>query len=295
MKLESGGHDVVRHGAALICSESHEYLQPADITAPLVVVVHGLTSSGEYLGALERYIHRHESHECKKYLCAMFNYDSYLGIDFAGQVLAHLLGDFKNQIRQYGLVLVAHSMGGLVIRYAISLLAANDIKVLGLILLGTPNTGFFGKRFFVDRLLDWAEVVSTSNPYLRQSACPAVRQLIGSDQEHLIETLNAASLNLSHHPPTLSISGGLGYWELAQGQWNFRDRIANLIIQWQLNERPNDGLVPESASDLRKVISGDPNIQHVNSYPEYKQINHSGLTGNQSIFQKIAAFLDEIT
>ena len=130
MKLESGGHDVVCHGAALICSESHEYLQPADITAPLVVVVHGLTSSGEYLGALERYIHRHESHESKKYLCATFNYDSYLEIDFAGRVLADLLGDFKNQIRQYGLVLVAHSMGGLVIRYAISLLAANYIKVL---------------------------------------------------------------------------------------------------------------------------------------------------------------------
>src|SRR4051812_15265702 len=107
-------HDVTTEGAELADTETGEWLTPRGVTGPLVVLVHGFTSHGRYMERLAKQLRGHG------YVTAVFNHDSYLGIDVASADLGGILEGFMEVFEKEGnkgFVLVAHSMGGLVARH----------------------------------------------------------------------------------------------------------------------------------------------------------------------------------
>src|SRR5713101_3979279 len=144
-------HDVIRSGAELVNSASGRWLTRGEIDRPTVILLHGFTSHGRYLQQLADYIREHG------YVCALFNYDSYLGIDTAAVALQERLRPLASTLSAHrGFALVAHSMGGLVARqFERTTGGVLREPLRGLALLGTPNRGALGGGQYVSYMLDW--------------------------------------------------------------------------------------------------------------------------------------------
>src|SRR6266487_3223240 len=102
--------DVIHTGADLVRCDTGRWLTPQDLTAPLVICVHGFTSHGRYMVELARHVEGH------RFIAALFNYDSYLGIDQASADLSDRLRLLIKNLTNHSFVLIGHSMGGLVAR-----------------------------------------------------------------------------------------------------------------------------------------------------------------------------------
>ncbi len=274
--------DPIRSGASLT-NLSGRWVTPGDVDRPVVVLIHGFTANGSYLLELASFL------EEWGYRSLLFEFDSYLGIDMAAADLAARLLPISNEFSRHGMVLIAHSMGGLVARVFMRRFSQSNSPLgnalRGLCTLGAPHAGTLNDQTVIRRLADWSDLLTGINPFLRSPTCRTATQLTGTDSERLIETLNAADRESPMRIPTLTVSGGLGHLEVAPGL--VKNHFANQYLQRVLST-PNDGLVTESSADLQAVLGrSDLPIEHFNSYPEYARTNHSYLVRNQTIAQRI--------
>lgn len=280
-------HDPIRFGAELVSVRTGKWLLSEEITRPLVIFVHGFTAHGQYLKRPAEFVLG------SGYTTAYFNYDSYDGIEDAATSLAARLHTHSGPLSQHGMVLVGHSMGGLVVRSctarALGSLAA---FVRGTVLLGTPNEGTLNNGWMLARLLDVGDRLTRFNPYFRLPTCRAAQQLTLSDKEGFLRNLNEDQRKTPTAFPTLSISGGLNRIELGEGLKLLFNGLCNMIIQKALNkEVPNDGLVLERSSDLGRVLNEPTKHRHAIGYDKYARTNHSALAGNQGVAELILGFL----
>lgn len=275
---------VVQSGAELVHAREQRWLVPGDVSGPLVVFVHGFTAHGRYLAQLAGYV------GSQNYVAALFNYDSYLGIERAANDLEFLLEGLDDVLGRYGFVLVGHSMGGLVSRHFAEYSRAQCRNALkGVATLGTPHKGAVSRRL-VHRMLDWADAISVPNPFARSIACVASRQLIDTSANGLIAQMNSRSP--ISRVPMLSVSGGLPFLELGWGDRGFVGMLRNIVLQRLIGEQPNDGLVAESSSDITQVAGGSANgLLHRRDYPAYQTTNHTYLSQNQQIGQLLHTWL----
>ncbi|MFM0520732.1 alpha/beta fold hydrolase [Caballeronia jiangsuensis] len=280
--------DVIRVGAELIHPDTGKWFLVTDARVPVVVFVHGFTAHGRYLSRLAEFVAAHG------FAAALFNYDSYRGIDQAARDLEMLLGELDEVIREDGIFLVGHSMGGLVARHFVQYGAERSgIRVRGIATLGTPHSGALSKRH-VGHLLDWADSVTLPNPFNRSPVCPSSMQLTDASATGLVGKLNQDAAADARCLPLLSISGGLPFLEFGRGSnGGFAGMLRNLVLQRLIGERPNDGLVAESSADIAKVVRVRPRQTHLRDYPGYERINHSYLGRNQHIAGIVVRWLKE--
>jgi pimeloyl-ACP methyl ester carboxylesterase len=284
--------DVIRTGAELVRCDTDRWLTPRDITAPLVICIHGFTSHGRYLVDLARYI------EGNGFVAALFNYDSYRGIDRASADLLDRLQPLMGGLANHSFILVGHSMGGLVARF----FARNAPFPLGealkgMALLGTPNKGISGGRQIVSYMLNWADWLTGPNPYARSVIhSRASQQLTLSDPNSLIELLNRDDRQAPLEMSILSVAGGRPFLEFGRSSnSSYAGTFQNRVLQRLIGENPNDGLVEESSADITKVI-GNPNglMQHNNTYTDYLRINHTHLVHNQGVANVVVRWLQAV-
>jgi pimeloyl-ACP methyl ester carboxylesterase len=284
--------DAMRAGTRLIGLETESWVAAGDIARRAAIVIHGFTADSTYMRRLADYIERHG------YFSALFEYNSYLGIDAAAALLCERLQRIRAPLQEHGFVIIAHSMGGLVARQAARTVRASLAGLRGLVLLGTPNNGTVrgpGKKLVLSYMLDAAEAVSIPNPFARLPICRSALQLTCSDDYSFIETLNTADRNDPHQIPMLSISGGLEYLEFgAQGGNRMLNGIKNAVLQSLINESPNDGLVPESSSNVSAVLSSLEALRHRNDYAEYLSTNHTYLDQNQSVADLVVEWIQAL-
>ena len=215
-----------------------------------------------------------------------FNYACFNGIDVAAQSLAELLqrlDDLGNgAIAQNRIVVVGHSMGGLVARALIALYAGHRY-VRKVITLGTPNDGTLTEPRYLEYLLAWSEAISGLVAGGYSPKCRTAMQLIGRDgPEFLLAHLKTIAVpcnTVDFH----SISGGRAVLEFGRG--GYASRAANTWIQFQLGGLANDGLVAEASSNLGQSMFATcaPGCIHSNSYAEYPNVNHSHLVSNFNV------------
>lgn len=256
----------------------------------IVILIHGFTANSNYLRELGEYLERYQ------FKCLFFNYNSYSGISTAADTLLSLLNGFHGRLGEKFLKkninLVAHSMGGLVARAAItrSLFFFNS-----LVMLGTPNFGTLRDQLLIDFLIDVGEFLSGPFPKARL-ACQSARELTLDDCNNpsntFIHKLNAEwSTNLLKFP-LLTISGGRN--EILFSKNSILNYAINDHLQAIFNGRVNDGLVPEDSVVMPWYSLSDKCYNHLNYYPEYKNINHTNLIFNQDIFQRIVDWLQTV-
>ena len=278
--------DVVRCGAELVRADNRLWLTAQDVSAPVVVFIHGFTSHGRYLAPLASHVAE------EGWVTALFNYDSYRGIDRAAAELDYLLADLIQPLRDQGLALVGHSMGGLVARcFASTCDNGLQLALRGIATLGTPHRGTLSRKL-VSQLLDWGDAITLPNPFARTPACRSAQQMAGSDAGRLLAALNSATSARGALVPLLSISGGLPFLEFGNGgSGGFVGALRNAVLQRLIGERPNDGLVAESSSDASRVLADSSACTHQCGYPTYDTINHSNLSRNQQVARLLLRWL----
>ncbi len=122
--------------------------------------------------------------------------------------------------------MVAHSLGGLVVRHFMREHVLDPL-IEGLkfvCTLGTPHRGTLNDITSLSYLVDWSEWFTEFSPYLRLPTCRTALQLTRSGSK-LIDLLNKKELFLPHLVPILSVSGGKPYIEMGKG-W-VTDDLAN--------------------------------------------------------------------
>ncbi len=281
--MTQNSSDVTRSGPELVNAETGHWIVAADVTKPLLIFIHGFTSHGSYLAKLAEYANRHG------FTSAIFNYDSYLGIDRGAADLRVRLQALGAHALSPGYALAGHSMGGLVaLQFAANELLDGMTAPQGIAVLGTPVAGALTGRKIVSYMLDWADALTGPNPYSRTKGCRASLQLTGNDPERLLESLNAQLRHLQ--VPTLSVSGGLNALDFGSNRFNGMTR--NFILQRLIGEIPNDGLVGESSADLSRAM---PAATHRSGYSGWTQVNHTYLTSSQSVDEIVIEWLRERT
>jgi pimeloyl-ACP methyl ester carboxylesterase len=114
-----------------------------DKTRELVVLVHGLNSDGENSGELISQV------RAADYPCAVFQYPNDQPINDSAKLLSEELKHFAKQQPDRGVVLVTHSMGGLVSRRVIEDDQLDPGNVRKLIMVAPPNQGSLFAHFGV--------------------------------------------------------------------------------------------------------------------------------------------------
>lgn len=241
------------------------------------VFVHGFTADASYMRDL---MHQFSG---AGFACFAFQYACHRGIDHAARSLVQLLTllDVNSNISSNRVVLVGHSMGGLVARAAVALFggAAFARKV---ITLGTPNDGTLQNRWLPRLMAYWGEAVGGVNPRGFAPQGTSGRQLIKSDPSPpLIDRMKKAAPS-GGHVEFFSISGGYGQLDFGKGYW--KNVLINNYLQGRL-PNPNDGLVGENSSNLSlpAFAAAAPGCVHANSYIAYPHTNHTYLVNNQEV------------
>lgn len=281
----ASGPDPIRQGPSLTRPDG-SWATPADQIHDHLIVVHGFTASSSYLRESARFFAE------SGLPTLLFDYDSYVGIDAAARSFLDLL-DVLAPLQAGGRrVFIAHSMGGLVVRHALRLLAERHGRdgltatVAGACYLGTPHAGTLVGQPGVAPLAELSDWLTGLYPFLRSPLCTSARQLTLSDPERFIDVLNAADRDQPLGIPSLTISGGQRYLEFCSGRT--RNSFMNLSVQRRLRG-PNDGLVAESSADLTRVLGrADLPVMHVADYPGHSTTNHTFLVRNQLIAARVA-------
>lgn len=267
----------IRHGDALFRFEDGKRATHTSFNAKnIAIFIHGFTANADYMGDL---MHQFNG---AGFVSFAFEYASFKGIDHAAKSLSQLLTLLDNDgtISRNRVVLVGHSMGGLVARAFISL--ENGARFARkVITLGTPHDGTLKSSWLVKCLANLGESLSGLNPEGYTESNRSTQQLIGADgPPALLEQLKKCPP--SEQVDFYSISGGYGRLEFGPS-WS-KNLLANLWLQSKL-DAPNDGLVSDESSDLsRKLFSAcAPGAAHLNNYPEYSDTNHTYLVNNQTV------------
>ena len=242
------------------------------------IFVHGFTANAEYMSKLMYQFNG------AGFNCLAFEYASFRGIDHAAKNLCDILALIDGQsecLTNNRVVLVGHSMGGLVARTMV-LLYGGATFVRKVITLGTPHDGTLKDSRFLEYMAAWGEQLSGLNPGGYGPSNASGLQLIGADTPNpLLARLRDAT------PPNPSVqfySFSGGYPTLEFGRSKFKNFIANSYLQSRLSP-PNDGLVSESSSNLKQACAGTflEMSEHYNSYNEYQYTNHSELINNPTV------------
>ena len=278
MAIKSAPQEIrIRQGDVILCSPELRKATSEDFDGSTsALFIHGFTADSSYLSDLMRQF------EGAGFRTFAFEYACFNGIDSAAKSLKQLLSLLESTGAEIGkLVVVAHSMGGLVARAFVAL-EGGAKYVRKLITLGTPHNGTLRGTRTLQVIADWAESINTLNPLGYSIDTLSAKQLIGDDgPEPLLERIKAAKSPLDHID-FLSISGGYPYLEF--GKNPLKNVIGNAWLQRHL-QQPNDGLVAEVSSNLaqEQFSACMPNGMHFRSYPEYHKTNHSNLVNNQSL------------
>ena len=274
--------DVIRGGPTLVNSETFNWLTPQEIDRPAIVFIHGFTAHGRYMTQLASYVRGHE------FSTALFNYDSYRGIDVGASDLGARLDAISVPLKQHGYALVAHSMGGLVaIQHVLADSPLMRLALRGIVLLGVPCAGTLRDKRVITYMLDWADWLTGPNPYARNLASRSALQLTGNDGEKFLDGMRERLVKEPLSVPSLSVSGGMNFLEFGKG--SLAGALRNRILQRLINNIPNDGLVPELSTDFSKMHSGAGT--HRGDYNDFVRINHTFLTRNQEIAELIVTWL----
>lgn len=282
--------DPIRQGPQLTEALSGDWLTEQHIDRPLIVFVHGFTANGDYFRRMAKFL------AGSGFSAAVFDYDSYVGIDTAGTQLAELLQPYIGAIRDRGLVLIAHSMGGLVARYFLQNAAGPELSPLirGLCTLGTPHGGTLQDMAYWDFLVRWSESVGSLMPNLRLPMCRSAQQLVGSDADRFIPQLNNSRTALLAAIPVLTISGGQRFLEL--GKSGVFNSLSSRQLQKLLGDQPNDGLVTEFSAGLHHHVGKlHPQYEHWTGYSHWGQTNHTQLVNNQQVAQYVLDWCRRLT
>jgi pimeloyl-ACP methyl ester carboxylesterase len=290
------GHDPEESGARLLRFISKpmtdppspvvfENVHPGHFDADHVAIfIHGFTANSAYLGTMM------QEFADNGIASLAFNYPSYDGIDSAAAELAdalkaldNLAGGAISEARK--IILVCHSMGGLVGRAFISFNQGNRF-VRKVVTLGTPHDATLTNSALIRCFVTWGEYYTglTNGGY--SSSCRSALQLTMQDGERpfLKQLLEANPVMPDVH--FLSISGGKNMLKFGE---NFvRNKLINTFLQWKLGPGTNDGLVSEMSSDFSnaKFRSCSPScMPHMGSgsYARYAKTNHSFLIDTQPL------------
>lgn len=273
-------------------SETFEYASHNDFIGEkgCVIFVHGFTANANYMKPLMRQF------TSSGYAALAYNYPCYAGIDNAAKDLGGLLDKFNNlmggKLAQDRIFLIGHSMGGLVARALVCLYEGYTL-VQKVFTLGSPHNGALVGNKFLGYFVSWAENLSglVYGGYSMKSR--SAKQLMLTDVPNaFLDTLATAA------PPPGSVdfhsfSGGLNY--LTIGSNPLVQRVFNKVIQRHMKNEVNDGLVPESSSDIsgQEVTILANGCAHHNNYVGYKELNHSNLCESQSIALEILSLMKE--
>ncbi|MDZ7969734.1 MAG: alpha/beta fold hydrolase [Nostoc sp. DedSLP03] len=259
----------------------------------LVILIHGFTSHGDYMGEeLAPFLER------EGYQVFFFNYNSPRGILAAVNTLKDILKSYdkltRGEISRKKVFLIAHSMGGLVAR---GFTIDNDAKkfVRGIVMLGTPNNGVFqNKKDFIKYLIDAGEMLSGAFPKLSVAGCIATKELCKIDEnenQSIIDILNSDWCQACELPSILSVSGGKKFLDFYKSE--FKNKVTNDIIQKLIGNEENDGIVTESSVNMPLFIETCTleRYKHCNSYADYSETNHNNIHLNQRVMLKILSWL----
>jgi pimeloyl-ACP methyl ester carboxylesterase len=240
----------------------------------VVLLIHGLTADARYMGELMRQF------DGAGYAALAYEYPCYDGIDEAAKTLAGLLTflDRDQAISGARIVVVGHSMGGLVARALIALEhGARFIRTV--ITLGAPHDGTLASSRLPRFMAHWGEAMSGMNPRgFSLKSASALQLLCADGPDPLLARLMRAPVK-GASVAFYSFSGG--YNRIDFGKGILRNLLFNHYLQMHLSQ-PNDGLVPESSSDLSQQKFGvcAPGGQHIKNYPDYSALNHTYLVKN---------------
>jgi pimeloyl-ACP methyl ester carboxylesterase len=257
----------------------------------IAIFIHGFTANAAYLGTMM------QEFVDNSIVALAFNYPSYGGIDSAAAELADALkaldklacGAIKKARK---VVLVCHSMGGLVGRAFISFNDGNQF-VRKVVTLGTPHDATLTNSYLVRFFVTWGEYYTGLANGGYSSSCKSALQLTMQDgaAPFLQQLLQAKPV--TPDVQFLSISGGKNMLQF--GENIVRNKLINTFLQWQLQPGANDGLVNESSSDFSNNIfrSCSPNcLPHFGKgkYERYADTSHSFLISTQTLTLKAIDF-----
>lgn len=266
-----------------------EEVIPNDFLPPKVALfIHGFTADASYMRPLmEQFLKN-------GYSAIAFNYPCYDGIDEVARSLFQLLEKYdeltNSKISSNRIVVVAHSMGGLVARALVSLEGGHKY-VRKIFTLGSPHAGTLQDSRMIQWLVAQYENISGVVHGGYSVSSRSALQLMNADgPKPLLTKLQQAPIptqTVEFH----SISGGKNYLTFNGG---LLERVLNLVIQRQLNNPDNDGLVLETSTDLSnpQFASCIGKCTHHNSYAGYKLLNHSHLCESQILNLTILSLAD---
>jgi pimeloyl-ACP methyl ester carboxylesterase len=250
----------------------------------IAIFIHGFTANSAYLCTMMQEFVDNGIESLA------FNYPSYDGIDSAAAELADALKALDKLAdgaisKSRNVILVCHSMGGLVARAFVSFNGGNGF-VRKVVTLGTPHDATLTNSSLVRCFVTLGEYYTglTNGGY--SSSCRAALQLTMQDGKSpfLQQLLDAKPV--IPDVQFLSISGGKNMLKFGD---NFvRNKLINAFLQWKLGAGTNDGLVSESSSDFskEKFRSCFPScVPHIGSgaYVRYDKTNHSNLIETQPL------------
>ena len=241
-----------------------------------VIFIHGFTADSTYLRQLMAQFYG------AKFNTFAFEYECFRGIDRAAESLFFLLSVFERSGAKIGkLVIVGHSMGGLVARAFISLAGGAKYTRM-LITLGTPHNGTLKDTKVLEYMLAWSESLNQAISVGYSAECRSAQQLLGKDSDIALLEILKKPIDPLSKIEFVSISGGYEYLEF--GKNPLKNYLANKWLQSNL-KKPNDGLVEEESSNTshKDFVECMPKAEHFQDYPEHDRVNHSNLVFNQSV------------
>jgi pimeloyl-ACP methyl ester carboxylesterase len=270
-------------------SSTLEKASQSDFASEKVALfIHGFTANAGYMTPIM------EAFDSAGFKALAYNYPCFDGIDTAARSLFELLEAFDSltgsAISQKRIVVVGHSMGGLVARALVGVEAGHKY-VRKVITLGSPNGGTLTDSKLLEWLVAAGENISglVHGGYSRSGR--SARQLMKKDEPHVFLDKLQASAAPSGLVEFHSFSGGRRY--LTIGKNPMFERVINLAIQKYLSGCENDGLVAEASSDLSGAefsVCASGCVHH-KDYADYPKINHTHLCESHILNLKVLALV----
>lgn len=278
----------LENGSELLCYETSDRAAYPDFDSDKnILFVHGFTAHGGYMDRFAKYFNRNGLQSF------IYNYNSYNGLEAPAKTLLEIL-ELLNEVgsgilEKKKIVLVGHSMGGLVLR-SFAYLPQSEKYIKGIVTLGTPHSGTLGDDSLIDIVVSVGEYISTAMPHFTNKDVLSIKDLTGKTEaiSNLMKE-NEAFRKI----PFLSVSG-------AKKEMNYggflKNRIMRSRIKKAFGDEVHDGLVIEKSSDATIAIPHviGPDATHLNDYNEYYMINHTNLVVNHSLSLEIIKWINKL-
>lgn len=275
----------LREGSEIIRYPDARRAIPDDfLKGPVVLFIHGFMADARNMTRLMKQFVDND------YVALAFNYACFDGIDVAARNLNGLLATFdllaNGHLARNRLVIVGHSMGGLVARAFVAL-EQGDRYAKKVITFGSPHDGTFALEH-LDIALYLSEWLAGIWMGGYSPTCRSALQLTRCDADKLLDKLK--TVKPDHGVEFISFSGGKPVLEVGGGI--IANYLLNNRIQFYYKDVPNDGLIAETSSDLSQAIFATcaPNCVHWASYPEYATTNHTNLVTNATLGLQAVGF-----